>query len=190
MRWSLEGLAVIEARLTSMTTSIPSSQPDQQGPTASSLTHSLRAVLNSFNDLQRHVAGQLGLGLNDVAALEHLLRRSELGPADIASLLGITTASATVLVDRLEKAGHVQRRSHPRDRRRKILVVTEHAQAEVFRALQPLFKMHKDIDQHYSEAEQAVIESYLRRVSHNYDEHVAGAHKDGAPTATAVPRLP
>lgn len=150
-----------------MTSSIPPVQ-------ASRVTQTLRTVLNSFNDLQRHVAAQLGLGLNDVAALEHLVRRSDLGPADLASLLGMTTASATVLVDRLERAGHVQRRSHPRDRRRKLLVVTTHAQHEVFRALQPLFEMHEDIDQHYTEDEQSIIESYLRRVSQSYEAHVHG----------------
>ncbi len=166
-----------------MTSSIPEAQSDSpglQGPSVSSLTHSLRAVLNSFTELQRHVAAQLGLGLNDVAALEHLVRRSELGPADIASILRITTASATVLVDRLENAGHVQRRSHPQDRRRKLLIVTEHAQAEVFRALKPLFDMHEEIDQHYSEDERAVIESYLRRVSQSYDAHVYGDHHEAA----------
>ena len=169
-----------------MTSSIPPAQsggPERFRFDASPMTHSLRTVLNNFNDLQRHVAQQLGLGLNDVTALEHLISRSDLGPADLASLLGITTASATVLVDRLENAGHVQRQSHPQDRRRKLLLVTEHAQSEVFKALQPLLEMHKDIDEHYNKEERAVIQSYLRRVSQSYEGHVHG-HPDGAePTA-------
>lgn len=168
-----------------MTTSIPSTQSGGQeryGSVASPLTHSLRLVLNSFNALQRHVAAQLDLGLNDVAALEHLVRRSDLGPADLASLLGMTTASATVLVDRLENAGHVQRRGHPQDRRRKQLVVTEHAQEEVFRALAPLFEIHRDIDQHYDDNEKSIIESYLQRVSRSYDAHMYGGSPEEAPT--------
>ncbi|MDO5737326.1 MAG: MarR family winged helix-turn-helix transcriptional regulator [Propionibacteriaceae bacterium] len=172
-----------------MSESIPSSKfdgPGKYAPVASSATHALREVLNSFNDLQRHIAHQLDLGLNDVAALEHLIRNPELGPASIASLLGITTASATVLVDRLENAGHVERHGHPQDRRRKQLVVTDHAQEEVFRALQPLFEMHRSIDKEYSEAEQAVIESYLQRVSQNYRRHVQADSGEvfQAPTAT------
>ncbi len=163
-----------------MTSSIPPVQ-------ASRVTQTLRTVLNSFNDLQRHVAAQLGLGLNDVAALEHLVRRSDLGPADLASLLGMTTASATVLVDRLERAGHVQRRSHPQDRRRKLLVVTEHAQNEVFRALAPLLDIHRNIDQHYTHDEQNVIESYLRRVSQSYEAHVnRSPQDDSSPNQFAV----
>ena len=170
-----------------MTTSIPTAEsggPERFRFGASPMTHSLRTVLNSFNDLQRHVAQQLGLGLNDVTALEHLISRSDLGPAELASLLGITTASATVLVDRLENAGHVQRQSHPQDRRRKLLLVTEHAQSEVFRTLQPLLEMHRDIDEHYNEDERAVIESYLRRVSESYEGHVHGHPDSGEYTST------
>lgn len=158
-----------------MVSSIP---PDSSVPSkryrsvGSSPTFALRAVLRTYNDLQRCIAHQLNLGLNDVAALEHLVRRSDLGTADVASLLGMTTASATVLVDRLEAAGHVERRPHSRDRRRKQLVVTQHAQDEMFAALQPLFDMHMEIDQDYSEAEQSVIASYLHRVSQHYGEYV------------------
>ena len=167
-----------------MTTSIPPVQTGdgkRGGAGASSLTHSLRAVLNNFNDLQRHVADQLGLGLNDATALEHLVRRAELGPADLAALLGMSTASATVLVDRLEKAGHVQRHGHPQDRRRKVLLVTDHAQNEVFAALAPLFRIHEDIDEHYTPDERAVIESYLRRVSGAYEEHLRGPEEASPP---------
>ena len=174
-----------------MASSIPPEKNEPSGgygSPGSSLTFALRALMHSYNDLQRHIAHQLGLGLNDVVALEHLVNRSDLGPADVASLLGITTASATVLVDRLEVAGHVERRSHPGDRRRKQLIVTQHAKEEMLRALQPLFDMHRDIDTHYSPDEQAVIESYLSRVSHHYQEHVHHSVIDRAPAATAEHR--
>ncbi len=53
----------------------------------------------------------------------------------------------------------------------------------MFKALQPLFEMHNAIDEHYTEEERAIIESYLRRVSHSYDEHARGNTDDAAPTA-------
>lgn len=167
---------------------------EQSRPVGSPPTFALRALLRSYSDLQRHIADALHLGLNDVAALEHLLRRADLGPADIASLLGMSTASATVLIDRLETAGHVERRPHSTDRRRKQLVVTQHAQNEMLRALQPVFDMHKDIDQHYSDEEQAVIASYLQRVSRSYEDHVHGTTAEasdlGQDAAAPVPDAP
>ncbi|MEO7589120.1 MAG: MarR family winged helix-turn-helix transcriptional regulator [Arachnia sp.] len=165
-----------------MSSSIPPKEPPQVGrydAVGSSVTLALRDLLRNYGELQRHVADELGLGLNDVAALEHLIGRSEVGPAGLAALLGMTTASATVLVDRLEKAGHVERRRHSHDRRRKQLVVTEHAQDAVFTTLKPVFDMHRDIDRHYSVQEQAVIASYLRRVSQQYHDHVHGTADDG-----------
>lgn len=157
--------------------SIPPTAPGAEsghGAKGSAATLALRGVLDTYDDLQRHVAHEMHLGLNDVTALEHLVRRSDLGPAGLASLLGITTASATVLVDRLEEAGHVERRSHPEDRRRKQLVVTESAKVEVFTALQPIFEMHREIDAQFNNEEHAVIESYLQQVAQRYRSHVQG----------------
>lgn len=167
-----------------MTSSIPPPDPDAAGgpgTMGSPATLALREVLDTYDDLQRHVAQEMHLGLNDVTALEHLVRRSDIGPAGLASVLGITTASATVLVDRLEKAGHVERRSHPEDRRRKQLVVTESAKVEVFTALQPIFEMHREIDAQFNNEEQAVIESYLQQVAQRYRSHVRG-ETSGTPT--------
>lgn len=136
------------------------------------LSWALRAMLWGYNDVQRHIARQMNLGASDVAALEHLLERPDLGPADIASLVGMSTASATVLVDRLETAGHVERRAHPQDRRRKQLAVTEHAKASMFQTLQPLIDTLMSIDQSYDRDQQAVIKSYLRRVGQAYEDYV------------------
>ncbi|RMB59600.1 MarR family winged helix-turn-helix transcriptional regulator [Tessaracoccus antarcticus] len=172
-----------------MSSSIPSENSEQVGrytAVGSSVTRALRDLLRNYGDLQRHVADELKLGRNDVAALEHLIGNSGVGPAGLASLLGITTASATVLVDRLEEAGHVERRRHSHDRRRKQLVVTEHAQNAMFATLKPVFDMHRDIDTYYTQNEQAVIESYLRRVSEHYRAHVHGSAGEAIPKAPPV----
>jgi len=50
-------------------------------------------------------------------------------PHEVAEHLGISTAATTVLLDRLMTAGHVERRPHPTDGRRKIVVPTPRAYA-------------------------------------------------------------
>ena len=52
-------------------------------------------------------------------------------PHELAEHLGITTAATTTLLDRLTAAGHVDRVSHPTDRRSKVIVATKHAYDEV-----------------------------------------------------------
>jgi DNA-binding MarR family transcriptional regulator len=48
--------------------------------------------------------------------------------ADIARMLGVAPTVITGLVDRLEVRGLIRRESHPTDRRRIQLVLTEHGQ--------------------------------------------------------------
>lgn len=58
----------------------------------------------------------LGIGRSDLRAL-NLLEHGPLGAAQLAGGLGLTRASVTALVDRLEAAGYVAREPHPADRR-------------------------------------------------------------------------
>jgi MarR family len=52
--------------------------------------------------------------------MELLLHDPTLGPADIAQRLRITSASAMVLVASLELSGHLVRKPHPQDGRRRV----------------------------------------------------------------------
>ena len=107
-----------------------------------------RAVLDSpeawpirANGTASRVAKRLNMGVNDVAAMDQLIFVPEpLGPVELGNRLGMRSASATALVDRLERAGHLRRDPHPSDRRRQTLAPTEHAIAEVAVALRPLIE--------------------------------------------------
>ena len=48
---------------------------------------------------------------------------------DIADQLAITSGGASQAVDRIEKAGHVQRRPHPANRRSSVVELTEQGRA-------------------------------------------------------------
>ncbi len=129
----------------------------------------LRAVLTRFGEVEREMARRLSLSTTDVSALEHLMREPTLGPVELAHRLGMTSASATVLVDRLERVGHVSRKPHAHDRRRRVLYVTPQAQARLFEALTPLLNALSSCDKSFSDKEQALIERYLRGVVEVYD---------------------
>lgn len=69
------------------------------------------------------------LNRNDMRAVHYLIatrnRGEQATPAEIAAHLGISTASTTKLLDRLEAGGHIRREPHPSDRRSLIITVTE-----------------------------------------------------------------
>jgi DNA-binding MarR family transcriptional regulator len=72
-------------------------------------------------------AEQLRLEKGSVAALEHLAGSDGLTPTELGQRLGLSSGGVTVLVDRLERAGHVERHRHPQDRRKRILSLTPEA---------------------------------------------------------------
>ncbi len=81
----------------------------------------LRAVRKESSQaalFSQAVAEKLGLAGSDVECLEVLLEEGRLTVGRLAELTGLTTGSATRMVDRLEQAGFVHRVPDPADRRR------------------------------------------------------------------------
>jgi len=89
--------------------------------------------------MRRRTREQMHMGENDLLALRFLLRAKQEGrvvsPTDLGAYLGIKTSSVTVMIDRLEEAGHVLRSPSPVDRRRVMIESTPYADAEVRKTL-------------------------------------------------------
>jgi DNA-binding MarR family transcriptional regulator len=132
---------------------------------AHELSWALRAVTRANAEITRELARRLGLGVNDMMALDHLLQNGPLGPAELGHLLGMRPASATALVDRLEAAGHVERRPHPTDRRRLVVRPTPHAVREVLGEIRPLVAELDAVAGEFAPEERRAVARYLRRVT-------------------------
>jgi DNA-binding MarR family transcriptional regulator len=81
----------------------------------------------------------MGMGENDLLALRYLITARQggrtTGPKELTAYLGISSASTTVLLDRLERAGQVRRENSPFDRRALIIVPTASTDEEIKAAL-------------------------------------------------------
>jgi DNA-binding MarR family transcriptional regulator len=132
------------------------------GPTRPSLA--LRDVLLAAALANHAVAQQLGLGLTDLTALDHLLAGGAAGTKDLAELLGIRSPSATALVDRLESEGLVRRTPHPSDRRRVVLEATPQAHERAGAAVAPLLVELDALARDLSADDQRVVADYLHAV--------------------------
>lgn len=93
----------------------------------------LMAALGRLRDAEQHLseASQryMKLGRTDMRALHFLIIASHSAavttPSAIAAHLGISSASTTKLLDRLESGGHILRSPHPTDRRALAITVTD-----------------------------------------------------------------
>ncbi|MCM3659250.1 MarR family transcriptional regulator [Agromyces mediolanus] len=74
------------------------------------------------------------LNQTDMRAIRFLIAARNQGlvvtPGALAEHLGISSASTTKLLDRLERGGHVTRAPHPSDRRALAIAVTEHTRRD------------------------------------------------------------
>lgn len=124
----------------------------------------LRTFMQVSEAYQQYVGNELTVNQTDLQAMQHLIQSGPLSPSEIARRLDISTAAATIVVDRLVKVGHVTRTPNPADRRG-IVVVPE--AASVAKAMSTLMPMIMGIDRvinEFDEDEQETISRYLRRV--------------------------
>jgi DNA-binding MarR family transcriptional regulator len=73
------------------------------------------------------LARQAGITDTDLDALEHLEADGPLTQRELGDRLSLTSGAITMLADRLERAGWVNRRPHPSDRRYLLLELSPNA---------------------------------------------------------------
>ena len=121
----------------------------------------LRDLVAAGSRVNHVVSRRAGLSESELVTLEHL-SREQIGPAEVARRLEVSTAAATGIVDRLVARGHVERRPHELDRRRTELHITGSGRAEIIGHLMPMFRALDQHDATFTEEEKAVVQRYLR----------------------------
>lgn len=134
----------------------------------------LREFLRVSEDFERRLGRELEVNPTDLAAMEHLLQSGPLSPSDIAARLGVTTAAATTIVDRLSKVGHVHRESNERDRRGVLVVPEPESVRRAFDVIRPMVQAVDEALGEFDAAEQRAITAYLERVLEIYRTHAIG----------------
>lgn len=110
------------------------------------------------------LADRLGLHPTDLQCVSLLdLEAGPLCTGAIARLTGLTPGSATRLVDRLEKAGLVERHADPGDRRKALVALAPDALARIGAAWDVPGRAFSDVLEGYTDAELAVVADYLAK---------------------------
>lgn len=155
---------------------------------ASELSWALRAMTRANTAVEHELARRLGLRPLDYTAMTYLIdARDPIGPAELGSYVGISSGSATELVDRLERDGHLLREPHPRDRRRLSLRATEESIGRLLQELRPLLAEMDQLADQFDDREREAIQRYLHTVAGHMDDYVEASH-DGLPVRGTGPR--
>jgi DNA-binding MarR family transcriptional regulator len=133
------------------------------------------AVLNALRDyraseaaMRRRTRAAMRMGETDLLAIRYLLKAQTGGrlvsPKDLASHLSISSASTTVLVDRLARSGHVERRPHPTDRRALVIAPTIDSDDEVRATLGDMHLRMIEVAESLDAEEGAAVLRFLERM--------------------------
>ncbi|MFE9406685.1 MarR family winged helix-turn-helix transcriptional regulator [Streptomyces sp. NPDC006530] len=123
-----------------------------------------RRYMASYALFNQALADQLGVHPTDLQCLSLLgLEPGPVTTGRIAALTGLTTGSATRLVDRLEKAGYVTRRRDTEDRRKVLVELVPCRMAELGSVWGKLNGAWWEMFEAYEDHEIALIATHMRR---------------------------
>ncbi|MGL4339499.1 MAG: MarR family winged helix-turn-helix transcriptional regulator [Rhodoglobus sp.] len=127
-------------------------------------TQVLRDIITANEDFSARMAAELRVNPTDLNAIAHLMSDGSLSPTKLARRLNMSTAAVTSVVDRLEAAGHAQRKQNPTDRRAVVVVLNPASIAQALAVLTPLISGIDKVFTSFSLADQSIITNYLERV--------------------------
>jgi DNA-binding MarR family transcriptional regulator len=138
--------------------------------------------------LFRHAIGRkLGLNVTDSECLSLLSMRGTSTPTELARYTGLTTGSATAMLDRLERAGFITRRPNPADRRGVLVDITDKWGETAGPLVAGVQRAHAELIARYSDAELETIADFLTRFTDNVREQTAVV-EDSPPLASRIRR--
>lgn len=120
----------------------------------------LRTLTRLSEQVAPAVARRAQLTHNELRALEHLMDRS-MGPGELGRVLGVSSAAASGIIDRLEARGHAQRASHHSDGRRTSVTISASGRAEVVGFLMPMFRELAMVDAELSDEDRVAVDRFL-----------------------------
>ncbi|QDP95418.1 winged helix-turn-helix transcriptional regulator [Microlunatus elymi] len=144
------------------------------------LSMAVRLLLQAGREMQAAAARRMGLRVTDVQAMDLVTASgNKISPKELADRLGIRTASASVLIDRLTEAGHVRRtpveQPEGKPRYRTNVSATEHARTEVRQTLKSVNDGFRELGAELTSEEAATVLDFLHRATDILHAYIAEA---------------
>jgi len=147
---------------------------DAQRERSVAVLEAMRTYGAAESAMRSRTQRSMGLGENDLLALRYLLIAKQdgrsIGPKELTAYLGISSASTTVLIDRLERSGQVRREHSPFDRRALILVPTATTDEEIHAALGDVPARMVEVANRLDPAQAKVVVEFLQNMRAAVDE--------------------
>jgi DNA-binding MarR family transcriptional regulator len=111
-----------------------------------------------------------GLNATDMECLRLLFLKGTASPSELARHTGLTSGAATAMLDRLEKAGLIERRPNPDDRRGTLIVPEKSSAEKVAAWFESARKAQEELISSYPESELEIIADVFERFAKLWDD--------------------
>jgi DNA-binding MarR family transcriptional regulator len=128
------------------------------------LAHQIVEFYEKLSSWEHEVVREDKLTLGQMHAIEIIGHQRSLRMRELAEKLGVTTGTLTVMVDRLERLGMIERRPHETDRRSFLVVLTEAGEKHFARHHQYHLKLTEELFAGLSPQEVETFEQLLDKV--------------------------
>ncbi len=136
----------------------------------------------------RTTTPDLGLTLAQARVLLHLSRNEGISQVALSAILEIQPITLLRQIDRLEKAGLLERRAHPSDRRAQQLFLTPRSQPLLNKIFDRGAQMQDHVMAGLDQSERDQLIAALTRVKANLSQIAAAPAVDKAPSSGTKPR--
>lgn len=147
---------------------------DETGGAGGDLRAKVQQIAIRQQRFEQHLAAELDVDRAGLEAMDHLMSTGPTTPTELARLLGISTAAMTLVLNRLESAGHLRRDPHPSDRRKLIVTASDETSHRAYGQVEPLIRGVESLIDSMEEAERVVVEKFLDGLLTAYDEVTPG----------------
>ena len=118
-----------------------------------------------------------GLNATDMECLRLLTQKGTATPTELARHTGLTSGATTAMLDRLEKAGLIERRPNPNDRRGTLIAPEQSSGAKMAAWFESARNAQDALMSTYSESELEIIADVFERFARLWDAERAKLKK-------------
>jgi DNA-binding MarR family transcriptional regulator len=132
--------------------------------------------------LSAAAAERIGINVTDLNCLNILSMRGTMTAGELARATGLTTASITGVLDRLEEAGYLRRERDPQDRRRVVVqLAPERGMRDVGQVFHPVVTAWRAVAAQYTDEQLETILAFqgqLEQIMRNRLIELRGGNPD------------
>lgn len=111
-----------------------------------------------------------GLNVTDMECLRLLFLKGTASPSELARHTGLTSGATTAMLDRLEKAGMIERKPNPNDRRGFLIAPAKSSGEKAASWFESARQAQDKLISSYSESELEIISDVFERFTKLWDD--------------------